>query len=79
MDYPKFLVNISYVKVWPNGQRLLNVNGVTSSINTYGGGYYEATMPRLSLSATASTYELALSTLLLAATSSNTGLPNYEY
>ena len=79
MDYPRYFVNISYVDFWPNGQRLINVNGVTSSINTYGGGYYEATMPRLALSATGSTYETALSSLILAATSSNNGLPGYEF
>jgi hypothetical protein len=79
MDYPKFLVNISYVSPYPSGQRLINVNGVTSSINTYSGGYYIANMPNLSISATGSTYETSLSNLLLAATSSNTGSPGYYF
>jgi hypothetical protein len=79
MDYPKYLVNISYVSPYPSGQREINVNGATTSINTYSGGYYVASMPKLSLSATGSTYETSLSSLLLAATSSNNGDPGYYF
>ena len=79
MDYPKYPVNISYVKPYPSGQTLILVGGVTASINTYSGGYYIANMAVVGISATASTYELALSNLLTIATASNTVVPGQPY
>lgn len=71
MDYPKYQINLFHQSYYPSGQTLVNVNGATTSINTYSGNYYVAFMPQFNLSATGSTYETALSNLLLIATSSN--------
>lgn len=72
---PKYSVYISYVPSRSNGQQLLNINGVTQSMPTYGSAYFEAVMPEVRISATGSTYADALSNLLIIATSSTTPNP----
>jgi hypothetical protein len=79
MNYPKYLVSISYQSTYPSGQTEIQIGGVTSSINTYSGGFYVAAMHELNLFATGSTYETSLANLLIAATSSNNGDPGYYF
>lgn len=79
MEYPKYSVGISYVRPYPNGQQLVNINSITQSIPSYEGGYYIANMQIVNISATGSTYESALSNLLLVATASSTILPGQTY
>lgn len=66
----RYNVNIFYKPPYVNGQQSININGVTSSIPTYGGNYFFATMPELSLVATGSSYTTALNNLLIAASAS---------
>lgn len=77
MDYPKFPVTIDYVKPFPDGQREISLNGATTSIPTYSGGFYVAKMAYVNIVATGSTYETSLSNLLTIATSSSTQNPGY--
>ena len=79
MEYPKYPVNIGYVKPYPSGQTLTNSGGVTFSVNTYSGGYYVANMVVVDISATGSTYESALANLLTIATASSTVKPGQPY
>jgi hypothetical protein len=79
MEYPKYLVNISYYPSRVSGQQLVNIGGVTQSMPTYSEGYYIASMPEIKIAATGSDYPTALNNLLLAATSSNsTGTEPYN-
>lgn len=70
MDNPKYLVTISHVPSFANGQQLLNIGGVTQSMPTYSSEYFQASMPELRIYATGSSYTDALDNLLLIATSS---------
>jgi hypothetical protein len=72
MEYPKYLVNISYYPARMSGQSLINLNGVTQSMPTYQEGYYMASMPEIKIAASGSNYETALSNLLAVATASTT-------
>lgn len=71
MEYPKYLVNISYNPPRTNGQQLVYVQGTTQSMPTYQDGYYLASMPELKISASGSTYQTALTNLLNVATASS--------
>lgn len=83
MTNPQYLVNISWYPNRATGQTAVNIGGVTSSVPSYTGNYFIATMPEVrlgsygeSISSTGSTYGDALTNLLaLAASASNTGLP----
>lgn len=76
MTNPKYLINISWSMPYVSGMTAVSISGVTQSLPTYSGGYYIATMPEVRISATGSTYETALSNLLIiASASSETGYP----
>jgi len=71
MTNPQYLVNISWYPVRATGQAAVYYGGVTSSVPTYSGGYYIASMPELrGISSTGSTYADALNNLLLVASAS---------
>ncbi len=70
MEYPKYLVNISYYPARTNGQQIVFLNGVTQSMPVYEPGYYYASMPELKIAASGSNYTNALNNLLVIATSS---------
>lgn len=72
MDNPRYLVNIVYVPPRVTGQQKITVNGVTQSMPTYDGEMFVASMPEIRIAASGSTYQTALSNLLLVATSSTT-------
>ena len=72
MDYPKYLVTISYSPNRPVSQQAVSLNGATQSVPVYSGEWYIASMPELKISATGSDYSDALTNLLNIATSSNT-------
>lgn len=72
MDNPRYLVNIVYVPPRPTGQQLVSINGVTQSMPTYDGEMFVASMPEIRIAASGSTYQTALSNLLLIATASTT-------
>jgi len=65
MVNPSYLINISYSPSHLSGQQLVNVGGVTSSVNTYGPAWFVAGMPEVNLSATGSSYGDALTNLLV--------------
>lgn len=69
---PKYLINISYQPQRLSGQQLVQISGVTQSIPTYTSGYFVASMPEIKISATGSSYQTALSNLLIIATASTT-------
>lgn len=77
MINPTYNVNISYYPPRSTGQTLVNVSGVTSSVNTYTDGYFVASMLELKISATGSSYTTALNNLLNIATASSTLDPGY--
>jgi hypothetical protein len=77
MDNPKYLINISFVPMAPNGQQLVGISGVTYSMPTYSGEYFIASMPEVRISATGSSYTTALANLLLIATASTTYGPGH--
>lgn len=79
MEYPKYPVSISYLRTYPSGQTEIRINGSTTSIPTYSGGYYIASMPIVNITATGSTYELSLANLLAIATASTTVTPGQTY
>lgn len=70
MTNPKYLVNISWSMPHVSGMTAVSISGVTQSLPTYSGGYYVASMPEVKIVATGSTYETALSNLLLIASAS---------
>jgi hypothetical protein len=72
MEYPKYLVNISYYPSRPAGQQIVYLNGITQSMHTYDAGYYLASMPELKIAASGSNYTTALNNLLAVATASAT-------
>lgn len=72
MDNPRYLVNIVYVPARHTGQHKISVNGVTQSMPTYDGEMFVASMPEIRIAASGSTYQTALSNLLIIATSSTT-------
>ena len=72
MTNPKYSVSIYYQTKSVNGQQLVNSGGVTFSIPTYSSEYFVASMPQIGLWATGSTYETALSGLLILASASAT-------
>lgn len=75
---PKYLVNISWNPSRSNGQQLINIGGVTQSVPTYSDGYFVASMPEARISATGTSYTLALTNLLAIATASTTSGPGIE-
>lgn len=75
MEYPKYLVHISYFPNRANGQTLQQINGVTQSVPAYSGAWYIASMPELNIAATGSDYSTALTNLLNIATASTTADP----
>ena len=79
MEYPKYLINISYFPSRATGQQLIFLNGTTQSFPSYSEGFYQASMPELKISATGSDYITSLNALLLIATSSTTDLGNGPY
>lgn len=72
MDYPKYIVTISYSPNRPVSQQAISLNGTTQSVPVYSGEWYIASMPELKISATGSDYTKALSNLLTIATASST-------
>ena len=72
MEYPKYLVTISYSPDRAIGQQLVYLNGATQSFPVYSGSWYIASMPELKISATGSDYPTALTNLLNIATASTT-------
>ena len=70
MTNPKYLVNISWSMPYISGMTAVSMAGVTQSLPVYTSGFFVATMPEVKLSATGSTYETALSNLLLIASAS---------
>lgn len=79
MTSPKYTVNIFYQRPMINGQQLVwigTASGSTQSIPTYSSEYFVASMPEASLAATGSSYETALSNLLILATASSFSTPN---
>lgn len=76
MNNPKYTVTISYQTPQVNGQTESNIAGITYSSNTYSGEYFIASMHELKIYATGSSYNNALSNLLLIATSSTTNYIN---
>ena len=77
MENPKYLINISYLPARASGQQLVFISGVTYSMPTYSGDYFIASMPEVRISATGSTYQTALSNLLIIATASTTYGPGH--
>jgi hypothetical protein len=84
MTNPKYQVTISYVpnyKTGTTGVYSYQSDGsslLTTSTNTYGGGYFQAIMPEIKIYATGSSHTTALAALMLIATASTTpdnGLP----
>jgi hypothetical protein len=71
MTNPKYLVNISWSMPYISGMTAVSISGVTQSLPVYTSGYFVATMPEVRISATGSTYETALSNLLIIASASN--------
>jgi len=71
MDNPKYAIAISYVPLRENGTQELNTGNGTFSIPGYSGNYFLASMPELLISATGTSYNNALSNLLIIATSSS--------
>lgn len=72
MTNPRYSVSIYYQTKSVNGQQLVSSGGVTYSIPTYSPEYFVASMPQIGLWATGSTYQTALSNLLILATASET-------
>ena len=72
MTNPRYSVSIYYQTKSVNGQQLVNSGGVTYSIPTYSSEYFVASMTQVGLWATGSTYETALSNLLILASASAT-------
>jgi hypothetical protein len=72
MTNPQYLVNISYQPPRMSGQQLIQISGVTQSVPTYTDGFFVASMPEVKIFATGSTYQTALSNLLIIATASTT-------
>lgn len=70
MTNPRYLVNISWSMPQISGMTAVSISGVTHSLPIYSGGYYVASMPEVKIVATGSTYETALSNLLLIASAS---------
>jgi hypothetical protein len=77
MENPKYLVNIYYNPLEVSGQQKVLINGVTHSLPTYKGNFFVASMPEVKIFATGSTYQTALSNLLLIATASTTTGPGH--
>ena len=78
MTNPQYLVNISYVPMYRNGSvgtYATQSDGssllVSQSIS-YAGGYFQANMPEIRISATGSSYATALNNLMIIATASST-------
>lgn len=70
-----YLVNIFYRPLSATGQILKNINGTTHSMMSYGGGYFIASSPGLRTSATGSSYNEALSNILIVMEESNILIP----
>ena len=78
MTNPQYTVYISYVPTFRTGSvgtYATQSDGssiLTSTTNTYGGGYFAASMPEIKISATGSSYTTALNNLMVIATASTT-------
>jgi|LauGreDrversion4_2_1035121.scaffolds.fasta_scaffold203753_2 hypothetical protein len=84
MINPRYQVTISYVPTYRTGRTgtyVTQSNGsslLVSTVDTYGGGHFQASMPEILIFATGSSYATALTNLLNIATASTTldnGLP----
>ena len=71
MTNPKYQVTISYVPLYKSG--VTTVPGVSQ----YSGGYFQASMPEIKISATGSSYATALNAVMAIATASTT--PDYGF
>ncbi len=72
---PKYLITISYQQSVLSGNQLVwigTASGSTQSIPAYSTPWYVASMPEVGISATGSTYVLALASLMVIATASTT-------
>lgn len=78
MTNPTYQVNIFYVPQRATGQQLINIAGVTQSTQTYTSGYYVSVMPEVGISGSGSSYQAALNSILLTATSSG-DFPDSRY
>ncbi len=72
MENPRYLVNIYYQQQVLVGQQAVFIGGITQSSPVYRDGYFIASMPEIKIVGTGSTYQTALSALLLIATASTT-------
>jgi hypothetical protein len=72
MENPRYLVNIYYQPQVLVGQQAVFIGGITQSIPAYRDGYFVASMPEIKIVGTGSSYQTALSNLLLIATASST-------
>jgi hypothetical protein len=75
MNNPKYNINITYQPSMISGQQLVNISGVTQSMPTYSSEYFMASMPEVRLYATGSSYQTALTNLLILATASTFPTP----
>jgi hypothetical protein len=84
MTNPKYQVNIYYVPSYRSGKTgtyATQSDGsslLVSTTDVYSGGYFQANMPEIKISATGSSHTTALAALMLIATASTTldnGLP----
>lgn len=69
--YERYLINISYIERYLNGQQLVSTFGVTHSVPTYSASYWIASMPEINISATGSSQPNALDNLIIAASASS--------
>jgi len=67
MTNPKYLVNIYYSNPIRTGSTGATVSGVWETFPVMTGGWFVATMPEVSISATGSSYANALTALLAVA------------
>ena len=78
MTNPQFLVNIAYVPKYRDGSigvYATQSDGSSSLVSqtiSYSGGYFQATMPEIRITATGSSYATALNNLMIIATASST-------
>jgi hypothetical protein len=86
MTNPKYQVTISYVPIYRSGKTgtyATQSDGsslLTSTTDTYSGGYFQAIMPEIKIYATGSSHITALTALMNIATASTTsdnGLPPF--
>lgn len=73
MTNPQYLVNIYYSNPIRTGSTAtMSASGLWETLPVTSGGWFVATMPEVSISATGSTYAGALTALLAIATASTT-------